>query len=180
MPQDQVQEQHLQSKMDRDNHAIARGLDLPISTKHSIEICNFIRYKQISRAQKQLNLVLQKRLAIPLTRFHKDRGHRKGKIGPGFYPLKAAKEILALLKLLEANAQNKGLNSEILFLKTVKANKASRPIHHGRRRRSMKRTHIEMIAGEKELPIKKKETIPKEKLNQEDKKIEEKKENKND
>ena len=150
--------------MDKNSLATARGLDLPISTKHSIEICNFIRYKQVNKAKKQLNLVLKKRLAIPLTRFHKDRGHRKGSIGPGFYPLKAAKEVLNLLNLLEANARNKGLNTEALFLKTIKANKASRPIRHGRRRRSMKRTHIEIIGSEKEVLRERKEKRVDEKI----------------
>ena len=106
--------------MDKDNYAIAKGLDLPISTKHSVEICSFIRYKEVIKAKKQLSLVLKKKLAVPLTRFNKDRGHRKGSIGPGFYPLKAAKEILDLLKLVEANARNKGLNSDVLILKKIK------------------------------------------------------------
>mgnify|MGYP001609022232 CR=1 FL=1 len=132
-----------------ENEAKARGLNLPISTKHCIEICNFIRYKTVKKAKKDLNLALEKKIAIPLTRFHKDRGHKKGKIGPGFYPENAAKQIIKLLNLLEANAQNKGLNKEELFLKTLIVNKASTTRRFGRRNRSSKRTHIEMIAEEK-------------------------------
>ena len=136
--------------MNKENYAIVRGIDLPISTKQAIELCNFIRYKSVIRAKKQLSLTLKKKLAIPLTRFHKDRGHRKGKIGPGFYPQKATKHIIDLLNSLEANAQNKGLNTEILFVKKAMANKAGTAAHFGRQRRSMKRTHIELIAEEKE------------------------------
>ena len=98
---------------------------------------------------------MEKKLAIPLKRYHKDRGHRKGKIGPGFFPQKATKEIISLLNTLEANARNKGLNTETLFLKSAIANKASIPIRFGRRRRGTKRTHIEIIAEEKEKKTKK-------------------------
>jgi len=143
--------------MDKENIAIVKGLDLPISTKHSIEICDFIRYKYINQAKKQLNLTLDKELAIPLRRFHKDRGHRKGKIGPGFFPQKATKEFLKLLKSLEANAQNKGLSIDNLYLQTAIANKASKVQRHGRRNRTAKRTHIELNAIEKIIERKKQE-----------------------
>ncbi len=126
--------------------AIARGLDLPISTKHTIEICNFIRYKTIDHAKKELNLVLQKKLVIPLKRFHKDRGHKKSN-GPGFYPKKATKEMINLLNLAEANAQHNGLGSN-LFLKKIVVNKASSPTHAGRKRGHMKRTHVEIEVEE--------------------------------
>ncbi len=136
--------------MDKENYAMVMGVDLPISTKHSIELCSFIRYKTIKQAKKQLSLTLEKKLAIPLKRFHKDRGHRKGKIGPGFYPQNATKHFIMLLNSLEANAQNKGLNTEILYLKKAIANKAATSAHFGRQRRNMKRTHIEFVAEEKE------------------------------
>ena len=137
--------------MDNQYIAIVNGRNLSISTKHSIEICNFIRNKSLFRAKKQLNLVLENKLAIPLKKFHKDRGHRKGKIGPGFFPQKATKEIISLLNSLEANAQNKGLNTDSLYIKEIIANKASRPLHTGRKQRQlMKRTHIKIIGMEKQ------------------------------
>ncbi|MFH1592555.1 MAG: 50S ribosomal protein L22 [Candidatus Woesearchaeota archaeon] len=143
--------------MVEENIAVVKGRDLPISTKHSIEICNFIRNKTINTAKKQLNLVLQKKLAIPARRFNDSRGHRKGKVGPGFYPEKATKEIIDLLSSLEANINNIGLISEGAYLCKVVANRASRPMHHGRqRRRVMKRTHIEFVAKEKKVAAKEK------------------------
>ncbi|MEK6934490.1 MAG: 50S ribosomal protein L22 [Nanoarchaeota archaeon] len=136
--------------MERENTAKIKGMDLPISTKHSIELCNLIRYKTLQQAKKQLNLIYEQKKALPLRRFHKDRGHRKGKIGPGAYPIKATKEIIKLLNGLEANAQNKGLNTNSLVLVLVKANMASRPMRYGRQRGiRAKRTHIEIIAEEK-------------------------------
>jgi len=136
--------------MVEENSALVIGLDLPISTKHSIEICNFIRNKNIVEAKKDLNLVLEKRLAIPLRRFHDSRGHRRGHVGPGFFPEKATREILRLILSLEANVRQKGMNYEQVYLSSVITNKASRPLHHGRQgRRVMKRTHIRIMAAEK-------------------------------
>lgn len=136
--------------MNKENTAKIKGLDLPISTKHSIEIANFIKYKPLNRARSQLNLVLEKRLAIPLKKYHKDRGHRKGAIGPGFFPEKATKEILKLLKSLEGNAQNAGLATGALILNKIIVNKAHSPSHGGRNRGKLKRTHIEIEVIEEE------------------------------
>jgi len=155
--------------MDKEIIASVKGTDLPISTKHAIEICSFIRNKKVETAKKQLNLVLEKQLAIPLKKFHKDRGHRKGKIGPGFYPQKATKEVLNLLSSLESNSSNKGLNNDFLYLTKAIANRASAPMHFGRQRGTeMKRTHIELVGKEKET---KKQKQP---ATQETKKVEQK------
>lgn len=148
--------------------AIGRGL--PISTKHAVEICSFIRNKNLGEAKEILGKVIEKKQAIPFRRF-KQVGHKK-KIGPGRYPKKASQQLLKLLNAVEANAQFKGLDTSSLVIKSIKANKAARMWHYGRqRRRKMKRTHIEIIAEEKptEKKVKKenkkgpKESIKKEK-----------------
>ncbi len=129
---------------------MVRGVDLSISTKHSIEICNFIRHKPIDKVRNYLELVLQEKEALPLRRFHKDRGHRRGNMGPGFYPKKATKEFISLLDSLKANAQNQGLNPTDLVISRAIANKASIPHRYGRQRGiKAKRTHIEIVAEEK-------------------------------
>ena len=135
--------------MSKENIASVKGLDLPISTKKSIAICNFIRNKYLQKARNHLTLTLEKKKAIPLRRYNSDRAHRKGKVGPGFFPEKASKEIIYLLNSLEANARQKGLNTNSLFLKTAIANRASIPITLGRQRRATKRTHIELAVIEK-------------------------------
>lgn len=141
------------------------GRDLPISTKHSIEISNFIRHKPIGLAKKQLGLVLDKKLAIPARRFNKDRGHRKGKVGPGFYPQKASKEIIKLLTSLEGYAAHDGLDKNNLFIKEIIPNKASTSYHYGRIRGIQnKSTHIKIVAAE--IKKKKVEEKPKEKVKQ--------------
>ena len=134
----------------KENQAFVRGLNLPISWKDSVEICRFLRKKNLQRAKQMLQRVLDKKIAIPIERYGlTDRGHRKGKMGPGFYPQKATKYILQLLNTLEANAQDKGLNASNLILKELIPNKASTPWHYGRkRRRKMKRAHLKIVAEE--------------------------------
>jgi len=134
----------------KENSATVNGKDMPISTKHAIEICNFIRGKNLLKCKEYLERVLEKKKAIPFKRYNRDMGHRPGSVGPGRYPNKASRLILDLLESLEVNAQNKGLDTATLYLKTVVPNKGSNVWHYGRqRRRRMKLTHIFMLAEEK-------------------------------
>ncbi len=166
-------------------------LDVPISTKAAIEIANYLRGKRTTKAITLLELVLQKKQAIPYKRFTDGVGHRKGKnIAGGRYPEKASKEFIKLIKLAEANASQKGLDDEELIIKHIMAHQASKPFHYGRqRRRQMKRTHIEIVVEEikeeettKKKITKKKEQEEKKKKPEskktESKKADDKKENK--
>lgn len=126
--------------------------NLPVSTKKSVEICEFIRHKELSKAKKQLTQVLEMKLAIPIKRFHKDRAHRPGRgISAGFYPVRTVKEFIILLNSLEANAAQKGLDVNNLVIHYAVANQGPGVWHSGRqRRRQMKITHVELRAKEKE------------------------------
>lgn len=125
------------------------GRALPISTKFSIEICNFIKKKSTSEAKKILQDVIDGKKAIPFKIFNKDLSHKR-KIGPGRYPKKSAIEIVKLIESVEANAQFKGLNTSNLSITHINAHLASRPWRYGRqRRRKAKRTHIEIVVEEK-------------------------------
>lgn len=140
------------------NEAKIYGIDLPISTKKSVEICNFIRHKKLKKAKDMLNSVLQKKVAVPYKRYNRNTPHRKGRIASGRYPVKASSEILKLLEGVEANAQQKGLDVNNLVIDQIIANQASRPFHFGRkRRRKMKRTHIDIVVKEIQKEIKSEE-----------------------
>ena len=130
-------------------HVRAVGRSLPISTKVSVEICNFLRKRQLQNVKEILERVIKKDQAIPYKRFNMDVGHKPGKIASGRYPKKASTEILNIMKNVEANAQMKGFNTNNLEIIHLCAHKASRPWHHGRQRRQlMKRTHIEVVVAE--------------------------------
>ena len=122
--------------------AKAYGSALPISTKVSIEICNFIRGKNLNKAIAILKRVLEMKEAIPYKRFDNDIGHKPG-ISAGRYPQKASTHILNLLESVKSNAQAKNLDTDNLKITLLVANKGSRPWRYGRqRRRKAKRTHI--------------------------------------
>ena len=91
----------------KENMARAIGVSLPISSKQSIEICNFIREKDVNFAKKFLDEVIKDKKAVPFKRFNADVGHKKG-MAAGRYPKKASMEFLSLLNQVEANAQFKG------------------------------------------------------------------------
>jgi len=151
--------------MSEEHIAKVNSKDLPISTKSSIEVCNFIRSKSVADSKRLLKDVLNGKVAIPAKRFNKDRGHKPGRIAAGIYPRNVCKHVIELLESVEANAQNKGLNVNNLIIKSVVPNKASAPWRFGRhRRRKTKRTHISIIVEEKS--VKK----PKDKVKEEKKK----------
>jgi large subunit ribosomal protein L22 len=134
-----------------DNMAKATGRNLSISTKKSVEICDNIRGKSLKKAKNLLEAVIEKERPIKMRRFIRDTAHRKA-TGPGKYPIKTAQEILKLLKSAESNAQNSGLSTNDLYVHHISADKASRVWHYGRkRRRQMKRTHMEVILIEKKV-----------------------------
>lgn len=142
-------------KFDDKNTARAKGMNLPISFKKSIEVCTAIRQKPLLKAIVMLEDIALIKRALPHKRFNKGgTGHRVG-MGPGRYPVKACNEIIDVLKNAHANAREKGLTEGELVIKYVAANKASQQFHFGRqRRRKMKRTNIEVVVEE----VAKKET----------------------
>jgi len=129
--------------------ARAVGVALPISFKQSVEICHFIRNRNVESAKKVLQSVIDKKAAVPFRRYNTDLGHKK-KIGPGSYPENASKEFIRLIESAEANAQFKGLSTSNLVIAHISAHKAGKAWHYGRKsRRQMKRTHVELVVEEK-------------------------------
>ncbi|MBW2977052.1 50S ribosomal protein L22 [Candidatus Woesearchaeota archaeon] len=144
--------------------AKAIGRSLPISFKHSVEICNFIRGKDVNYAKDALSRAITLNRAIPFRRFNKNVGHKKG-IMSGRYPKKASTEILKLINSVESNAQFKGMKTSNLEIIHISANMASKVMHYGRKRsRWAKRTNVEIVVQERAKDKKSNEKI-KEKKN---------------
>ncbi len=132
----------------KEHTAVARALNLPVSTKHCIEICRNLRYKNTSEAKKFLEEVVALKRAVPYKRFIHNIPHKKG-MSSGRFPQKAAKEVIKLLSAVEANAQVKGLNTSELKITKLLANIASIPHSGGRQRTGTKRTHLEIEVKER-------------------------------
>lgn len=131
-----------------ENIATAFGMGLPISTRHSVEICSFIRYKTVDESKKLLEEVIIGKRAVPFRRYNKNIGHRKGKIASGRFPKKASMYILNLVKNVESNAKNLGLSTPLVISEII-ANKGVRNWHAGRIRRiKHKSTHIKITVKE--------------------------------
>jgi large subunit ribosomal protein L22 len=103
------------SKNVEDPCAKAYGRELRISPKDAVEVCRVLRGMKLSEAKKLLEDVQKKVRPIPYRRYKKKLAHKAG-IGPGAYPVKAAKEILRVLKNAEENAKYKGMNEEKLVI----------------------------------------------------------------
>ena len=156
----------------KENMARAISKDLGISTKVSIEIANFIRGKSTSEAKKVLERVLEKKQAIPYKRFTDGVGHRKGaNMASGRFPQKATEAFITIIKQCEANAQAKGLSSDLRIVHLV-AQKGTNMFRHGRQRRRMyKRTHLEIVLEEIE-PVKSDKKVAKKESKAPSKKVE--------
>ena len=142
--------------------AKAVGRDLPISIKTSVEVCRFIRGRNVVVAKNMLRDVVALKRAVPYRRYVLDIGHRKG-MATGRFPKKTSKEILEVLESAETNAQFKGMNTSRLFVAHIAAHKASAPMRGGRKRgQSAKRAHVEIILQERE----EKKDVPKMKKNE--------------
>lgn len=141
----------VKSEDKKEHFATAKSLNLPMSTKQSVEVANFIRGKTTSKAKMLLNEVLAHKKAVPYHRYNRDTGHKSGNIAAGRYPEKAIQNFLILINSVEANAEDKGLDSKNLIITELKADLGPQQWHQGRmRRRKMKNTHLSIKVMEKE------------------------------
>jgi len=127
----------------RKYEAVIRGRDLHFSTKQAVAICRMIQRKRIDEAVKLLEEVINGKRAVPMMG---EIPHRKG-IMSGRYPIKAAKEILKLVRSLEANANMNNMEIENSRIE-CKADKASRPLRRFGRMKA-KRSHVFLKLVEK-------------------------------
>lgn len=148
----------------QENMAAAVGRDLPISKKHAVEVCAFVRGKPVSWAKQKLEAVLDMKQAVPYRRHNTDLAHKSTTKGPGRYPLTTAKHVLALVKSAEQNAKQKGLSTVKLEICHINAHQAATRSHNGSRVSGvMKRSHVEVVVREaltqtKKAPAAKKPT----------------------
>jgi len=105
-----------EGELDPEKTVKASGRELRVSHKSAREICKTIKGMTLARAKQYLRDVMDKKRAVPFTRFKKKAGHRHGleKACAGRYPVKASEQILKVLEGAEANAEYKGLDTDRL------------------------------------------------------------------
>lgn len=136
-----------QPKISKKEEAIATTRSAPISKKHCMYLCKFIKNKKIDQALKDLNDVLLMKRAVP---FKGEIPHRKGKMMSGRYPIKATQYFISLLKALKGNVIVNQMELEETRIYSASANWATRPMRTGGR--LAKRTHITVKAKELRSP----------------------------
>lgn len=114
-----------EGKYDEVTTAQAMAYELHISPKHSLEICNAIKGMKVENAERYLEEVMEKRIAIPFKQHKKKVAHRKGlkKWSVGRYPRKASLEILKLIRDAKNNAEYKGLDADNMEIRHIATKK---------------------------------------------------------
>jgi len=105
---------------DPDTTSRAIGKELPISPKFSREVCRMIKGKSVGDALKMLDEVADLKRPVPIRRYNIGVAHKKG-VGPGRFPVKAAKAISKVIESAKQNAEYKGLDAENMRIKVVAA-----------------------------------------------------------
>lgn len=138
-----------------DKHARASIRELDISHKHAREIAVAIKGMGIESATEYLEAVVEKRRAVPFRRYKEQVGHRSDPgVMAGRYPQKAARAFIRLLADLEANAEFKGFDVDVMKIINVTVHKGRilkrfMPRAMGRNSaRNDANTHVEIVAEE--------------------------------
>ncbi len=144
-----------------DEKKIAKAVkyDIPVSIKIMSETVRVIRGKKLEDARRILEDVVKLKKPIPFRRYHGKIPHKHGLSNEygwpaGRYPVKAARYLLELLREVEANAENKGLDKEKLVIYHIAAHKAPTlkrymPRAFGRATAKFRRMcHVEIIVKE--------------------------------
>jgi len=141
----------------KENQVKASARDLRVSFKEMVELVRELRGRSLEDARKILEDVVSMRKPIPFKRYCGGVGHRKQLEGwkAGRYPVKAAKLVMKLLKSAEANAEQKGLDVDRLFIRHIAAQKGPKlrrffPRAFGRATPKIEQlVHVEVILEER-------------------------------
>lgn len=121
---------------DPDTTAKALGKEMPVSPKFAREVAAMVRGMNVETARTALEEVIDKKRPVPLRRYNKRVSHKAG-VGPGRYPVKAAKAILGVIDSAVANAEYKGLTVSNMSIATISVSRGQvipgrMPRAHGR------------------------------------------------
>ena len=131
--------------------AKVRHQNLKISFKKSCEVGKRIRGMEVKKALEYLDKVQNLKMAVPYRRFKQEIGHKKGAgVDTGGYPVKVCEVVVKLLKSAQKNANNIGLDENLLFIKEFITTKGDKRYTPGRYSgRVMKSTNLEIVLEEK-------------------------------
>lgn len=109
---------------DKKDLVFAQASNINASFKDLCAVCDAIRYENASVASMTLDLIADGRAAVHYKRYNKGMGSRHELGGrKGRYPAKCASEIHKVLTNAIANARNKGLEPDVMYVAHASANK---------------------------------------------------------
>lgn len=151
------QEYHIEFGAQK-NVARAMVKNAPISLKYSTELCRELSGMHFAKAENYLQRILAHETYIPLRRYNRNVGHKKGKpfsyVKSGRFADTTVEKFVQLLQSVKANADNKGLDSDNLIIQHMFASQGFRRMSHqsqGRISGKMHRrksTHVEIVVRE--------------------------------
>ena len=106
------------TEADPDVSAKAVAKDQPVSPKFAREVAGMVRGMKAEAAVAALEEVIALERPVPLKRYNKRVSHKKG-VGPGRYPVKASKAVLAVIESAMSNAEYKGLDVSSMAISTI-------------------------------------------------------------
>lgn len=141
--EEKKEEKKAEQKITKKDEAVAKGFDMPLSKKHCMYICSFIKGKKIDNAIKKLEEVRLLKRAVP---YKGEIPHRRGRMMSGRYPVKASTYFINMLKALKGNVLVNGMDLDKTRITFASANWASLPSKRGGAR--FKRSHVTLKATE--------------------------------
>jgi large subunit ribosomal protein L22 len=108
---------------DKKKSSRATSVNTPISPRDALELVRTLKGMKLESAKDYLERVISKKSAVPYKKFLDSVSHKRG-VGPGRYPIKAAKYVLETITNAENNAEFKQLDSEKLIIKSAVAQPA--------------------------------------------------------
>jgi len=124
--------------------AKAKAEYVPVSTKQAVNVCRFVKGKNVDKAIAYLEEVMKLKKAIPFVRHKRHTSHRRG-MEAGRYPKKVAKCMIELIQSAKANAIYLGLDeTKLIIIKAIPNRGFSKSSKRGRA------THLEIKVAESE------------------------------
>ncbi len=168
MQQNQAQLQQQESDKMKKNYnykdkegektAKARLSNAPLSLKFSTEFGRELKGMKTKKAIAFLERIIEEKDFLPLKKYHGKVAHRKGEaksgVKSGRYPKNTTKELIKLIKNVEANADAKGMDKENLIILHMHACQGLKRIFHqakgkiGGKARIHKSTNVEITVRE--------------------------------
>ncbi|MGI0141184.1 MAG: 50S ribosomal protein L22 [Candidatus Micrarchaeales archaeon] len=102
----------------------AQRTGINASYKDLAIVCNSVRYTRVANALNVIDRLIAMEMPIQFNRYNKHMGARHELHGrKGAYPIKAAKEVRAVIQNAIANAESKGMSADEMFIVHAAANK---------------------------------------------------------